>query len=151
MLYGCSCSPFAPRSKRWKSLSVFWLCFPWEPQAASCRTPSWIGWEAESTSTALAISAAVSTWAEPLPTMSTRVSNSKLWPEETGPSLHLLALAALPGKTVFGSKPPMENCWVVRINLYSVPKNHAKGMGCSHRMILGASDAHVNDGHHMQW
>ena len=103
MLYGCSCSPFAPCSKRWKSLSVFWLCFPWEPQAASCRTPSWIGWEAESISTALAISAAVSTCAEPLPTMLTRVSNSKLWPEDTGPSLHLLALAPLPGKTVLGS------------------------------------------------
>ena len=94
-------NPFAPRSKRWKSLSVFWLCFPWEPQAASCRTPWWILLEDESASTALAISAAVSTWAPPRPTRSNRVSNNKLFPDAMGSRLHLLTLYPFPGKTVW--------------------------------------------------
>ena len=104
MLYGCSCNPFAPRSMRWKSLSVFWLCFPWEPQAASCRTPWWIWWivlEDESASTALAISAAVSIWAPPRPTRSSRVSNNELFPDAMGSRLHLLAFSPFPGKTIW--------------------------------------------------
>ena len=60
MVYGSMQNPLAPRSIRWKSLSVLPSNFPWEPQAASCCNLGWI-LLSQSTCTALAISAAVCT------------------------------------------------------------------------------------------